>query len=171
MKNIVITGFMATGKTIVGKIIAERLGLRFIDMDKEIEREEGMKISERFEKHGEKLFRERETEMAKRLSEKHDVVIATGGGVVLKEENMEYLKKNGIIICLMATPEEVYNRTKNNKDRPLLNVDDLLKKIKELLDYRMPFYQKADLIIETGNRSPVTIVEEIFEAIREKTVS
>ncbi len=157
---------MGTGKTAVGKELSKMLGRKLIDMDGEIEESEGVKINEIFDKFGEPRFRKIETDMAKKLSIMNNVVISTGGGVVLKEENMKYLGVKGLIVCLMASPETILNRTINNDDRPLLKVDDPLKKIRELLKYRMLFYKKADIIIDTEGMSPIEIAEEIIELAR-----
>ncbi len=168
MKNIVLTGFMGTGKTVVGDELAKRLGRKLIDMDNEIEKSEGLMINEIFSRFGEPRFRKLETAMAKKLSPLRNVIISTGGGVVLKEENMRYLRKNGIIVCLVASPETILRRTMKTNDRPLLNVDDPLRKITDLLEYRMPFYENADIIIDTEKKNPFEITGEIIEMIKVK---
>ncbi len=167
MKNIVLTGFMGTGKSAVGREIARRLGMRFVELDAEIEKAEGMTIREIFSRYGEPYFRDRETEMVRRFSEEDNVVISTGGGVVLREENMEALRKKGVIVCLTASPETILRRTSSSEERPLLNVDDPLKRIKDLLEYRRPFYEKADLMIETDSLSPAEIAEEVIQRVKE----
>ncbi|MGQ9569228.1 MAG: shikimate kinase [Thermodesulfovibrionales bacterium] len=167
MKNIVLTGFMGTGKTIVGKKLSRLLNMELIDVDSEIEKSENMTINEIFKRFGESRFREIETEMIKRLSEKNNVIISTGGGAVLKKENVDALRKNGVIVCLLATPETILKRTSHTANRPLLKVEDPLKKIKELLDYRKPFYEKADIMIDTEGKTPSQIAEEIIEKIRQ----
>lgn len=167
MKNIVLTGFMGTGKTIVGKKLSRLLNMELIDVDSEIEKSENMTINEIFKRFGESRFREIETEMIKRLSEKNNVIISTGGGAVLKKENVDALRKNGVIVCLLATPETILKRTSHTANRPLLKVEDPLKKIKELLDYRKPFYEKADIMIDTEGKTPSQIAEELVEKIRQ----
>ena len=149
MKNIVLTGFMGTGKTAVGRELARRLGMRLIELDTEIEKAEGMTINEIFSRHGEPYFRDRETEMVKRFAKQDNLVISTGGGVVLREENMKALREKGVIVCLTASPETILRRISTSDERPLLKVDDPLKKIKDLLEYRRPYYEKADIVIET----------------------
>ncbi|MEW6068756.1 MAG: shikimate kinase [Nitrospirota bacterium] len=166
MKNIILTGFMGTGKTEVGKEIARLLGVRFIDIDTEIEKTEKMTIKEIFKLFGEQRFREIETEMIKKISGYKDLVISTGGGAVLKQGNMDALKKNGVIVLLTATPETILERTGNNKDRPLLFVENPLERIKELLDFRKPFYEKADIMIDTEDKTPLQIAEEIINKIK-----
>lgn len=167
MKNIVLTGFMGTGKTVVSKIISKKLGYKLIDIDSIIEKEQNMTITDIFKHFGETKFREIESDVIKRISDIENAVISTGGGAVLKEENLNNLKKRGIIFCLSATPETILKRTINNNTRPLLQVENPLEKIKELLNIRRPFYEKADFIIDTENRSPFEIADEIIKKIKE----
>ena len=167
MKNIVLAGFMGTGKTAVGRELARKLGMRLVELDEEIEKAEGMTINEVFSRFGEPCFRDRETEMVKKFAGHDNVVISTGGGVVLREENMKALRESGVIVCLKATPETILKRTSASGERPLLNVDDPLKKIRDLLDYRQPFYDKADIIIETDSLSPAEIADEIIRKVKE----
>lgn len=168
MKNIVLTGFMGTGKTEVGKILAGHLGYTFIDADAVIEEEQKMTITEIFKRYGEPYFRELESKVIKRLSEMERAVISTGGGAVLRQENMDNLRKKGIIICLMASPETIFERTKNDTSRPLLQVENPLQRIKELLDFRRPYYEKADIIISTDGKSPEEVAQEILNKIHWK---
>lgn len=164
-RNIVLTGFMGTGKTSVSRELSRITGMRVIDMDAEIEKQEGMKISEIFSSFGEPRFREIETEIAKKTASKHDVIISAGGGAVLREENVKALSGTGDIVCLWAEPEEILKRTGRSDDRPLLQVEDPLKKIKELLDFRRPFYEKAGLRIDTDGLSPREVAEEILRRL------
>ncbi len=168
MKNIVLTGFMGTGKTEVGRLLARRLGYTFIDADSVIEEEQGIPITEIFKRFGEPYFRDIESAVIKRLSEMERAVISTGGGAVLRQENMDNLKKKGIIICLMASPETIYERTKNDSSRPLLQVENPLQRIKELLEFRRPYYERADIMVNTDGKTPAQVVEEIIENIRDK---
>jgi|YelNatPaOPRAMG01_1025707.scaffolds.fasta_scaffold02647_1 shikimate kinase len=169
MKNIILTGFMGTGKTTVGNELSRILGIKLIDIDSEIEKAENMKIKDIFKIYGEKRFREIETEMIKKISKRKCIIISTGGGAVLKKENVDTLKENGIIICLFAKPETILKRTMNNNERPLLNVENPYDKIKELLEFRMPYYEKAaDIIINTDNKNPLQISEEIINILKEK---
>ncbi len=168
MKNIVLTGFMGTGKTAVARELSSIIGIRIVDMDSEIEKEHGVTINEIFAKYGEKRFREIETEMAKKVSEQNGVVISTGGGVVLKEENIDYLRQNGHVVCLTASAEVILERTGRSNERPLLNVDDPLTKIKDLLEYRMPFYRNADIMIDTDKKTPRQVAEEIIKDLKWK---
>jgi len=166
MKNIVLTGFMGTGKTEVGKELARLLDVPLIDIDSNIEKSEQMTINDIFKQRGEIKFREIETRMIRKISQRENIVISTGGGAVMKDENMEALRRNGIVICLMASPETILLRISNNSDRPLLQGENPLRKIEELLHIRQPFYDKADIIIDTENRTPLQIAEEIIERIR-----
>jgi len=167
MKNIVLIGFMGTGKTEVGRILSQRLGYDLLDADSIIEQEQGISITEIFQRHGEPYFRDVEADVIRRLSEKDRVIISTGGGVVLRQENMENLRKKGILVCLTASPETILKRTGNDSSRPLLQVEDPLKKIKELLEFRRPYYERADLMIDTDGKSPLEVAEEIIERIKD----
>lgn len=166
MKNIILTGFMGTGKTAVGMELERLLNLKLIDVDTEIEKSEEITINEIFKQFGEPRFREIETKMIRKLSSHKNAIISTGGGAVLKQENMDILRQNGVIVCLIATPETILNRTSKSNDRPLLKVENPFAKINELLNFRRPFYEKADIMIDTENKTPLQIAEEIIEKIR-----
>lgn len=165
--NIVLTGFMGTGKTTVGKIISKKLGYPFVDIDELIEKAMGMRISEIFEKFGEARFRDIESAMISHVTEKTGQVISTGGGAILKEENLANMKKKGVVFCLNASADTVFERVKHNDDRPLLRSPDVRAKIKELMDKRRVFYEKADYMIETENLTPEEIAEEIINIYKE----
>jgi shikimate kinase len=167
MKNIILTGFMGTGKTAVGRRLAMLLNMELIDVDTEIEKSQQMTINEIFRQFGEPRFREIETEMIQKLSERKDVIISTGGGAVLKQKNMDALRTQGIIICLMASPQTILKRTSHNSNRPLLKVEDPFEKIKELLNFRKPFYEKADILIDTEDKTPLQIAEKIIDKIKD----
>jgi shikimate kinase len=168
MGNIVLTGFMGTGKTAVGRELSRLLNMKLVDVDTEIEKCEQMTINEIFKQFGELRFREIETEMIRELSERKDVIISTGGGAVLRQENVDILRKQGIIICLMATPETILKRTSHSSHRPLLQVEDPFGKIKELLDFRRPFYEKADIMIDTDGKTPRQIAEEVIDKMKDR---
>jgi shikimate kinase len=159
--NIALTGFMGTGKSAVGKLVAEKLGWQFFDTDEIIEQETGSKISEIFAKKGELYFRELETKTIKLLTVLDKTVISCGGGVVLKAENMDELEKCCLIICLTAGPEIILERTKGSS-RPLLSVKEPLLKIKEMLKTREPFYKRAKFTIDTSKLSVQDTVKEII---------
>ena len=166
MKNIILTGFMGTGKTAVGKELSRLLAMTLIDVDTEVEKSQKMTINEIFKEFGEQRFREIETGMIKTVSENRKVIISTGGGAVLKQENMDILRENGIIVCLTATPDTILQRTSNNSDRPLLQVENPFKKINDLLQARKPYYEKADIMIDTEDKTPLQIAEEIIEKVK-----
>ena len=165
MRNIVLTGFMGTGKTEVGRILSRMLGYSLIDVDSEIEREQQMAITDIFRQYGEPGFRDRESAVIKGLSGIDRAVIATGGGAVLRQENMDNLRRKGVIVCLTATPEAILKRVAGNIDRPLLQVEDPLRKIRELLEFRKPYYERADVIVDTEDRDPLEVAEEIVKRI------
>ena len=142
------------------------LNMELIDVDTEIEKYQQMTINEIFRQFGEPRFREIETEMIQKLSERKDVIISTGGGAVLKQKNVDALRKQGVIICLMALPQTILKRTSHNSNRPLLKVEDPFEKIKELLNFRKPFYEKADILIDTEDKTPLQIAEEIINKIK-----
>ncbi len=163
MKNIVLTGFMGAGKTAVGRELSHLLGWKIVDVDDEIVKAQKMTINEIFGKFGEKVFRDIETEMIRKVAENRNVIISTGGGAVLRQENMDILREEGIIVCLWASPETILRRTSRDNERPLLQVDDPFGKIRELLEQRRPFYEKADIMIDTEKKTPLNIAEEILE--------
>ncbi len=135
--NLILTGFMATGKTSLGKLLAERLGRKFIDTDQKIEQDTGMTIPEIFAKHGEKYFRELERKTIQEIVTRKNLVIATGGGTVKDPENIRLLKSSGVIVCLTTEPEEIFRRTETRGERPLLDGDnERLTTIKKLLEER-----------------------------------
>lgn len=165
MRNIVLTGFMGTGKSAVAQELARLTGMRLIDIDSEIERAEGMSIAGIFEDRGEPAFREIERETIRRMAQTHGAVISTGGGAVMREENIEALRANGQIVCLIAAPETIYRRTCTSGHRPLLNAPDPLEKIKELLEIRKPYYERADVVIHTDDNSPLEVAQEILRRL------
>lgn len=166
MKNIVLTGFMGVGKTAVGRELANILGWKFIDMDEEIVKTQNLSISEIFSNSGEAVFRDLETEMIRETVEKNNIIISTGGGAILRQENVDFLSSNGIIVCLTARPETILDRTSRSSKRPLLNVDDPLERVKALMESRKPFYEKADFMMDTEEKTPLQIAREILEKVK-----
>ncbi|OIO33491.1 MAG: hypothetical protein AUJ70_03170 [Candidatus Omnitrophica bacterium CG1_02_40_15] len=164
MNNIILVGFMGTGKSVVGKELAKKLNRDFVELDDMIETREKMPIKDIFEKKGEPYFRLAEKEVVKKASSRKNIVISAGGGAIVDEENFRELKNSGIIICLKASPETILKRTKGLKTRPLLNVQDPKKQIEELLKKRKPYYDKADFSIETDNLRVEQVVEEILKS-------
>ncbi|MGI6269126.1 MAG: shikimate kinase [Candidatus Howiella sp.] len=149
--NIVLCGFMGCGKTTVGRMTARRLGIDFVDMDVYIEQQAGMTVSEIFASKGESAFRRMETEAARQLSERNNLMIATGGGTVLNPENVALLKRNGVIVLLQVSPETVLWRLRNNNTRPLLQRPDKEAAVRTLMAERTPVYKNAAGIILSAN--------------------
>ncbi len=160
--NLILTGFMGTGKSVVGRKLAGRLGMDFIDMDEMIEEKAGITISEIFERSGEAHFRVLENEAVRSLADSECKVIATGGGTILNPENLQMLRKIGPIICLTATAETIYQRVRHKAHRPLLEVPDPVGRIGELLYERQPYYAKADYHIPTDEGSITKTADKIL---------
>ncbi|MGE5371576.1 MAG: shikimate kinase [Solirubrobacterales bacterium] len=166
--NIILIGFMGTGKTAIGTRLADRLKREFVDTDKEIERVTGMSVRDIFLKYGEVRFRSEESVMTRKLSERRNMVVATGGGIVLNRENVEQFRKKGIIICLRANPDEIFRRvSKKRNQRPLLKKNFTVEDIKKMLADRENFYGQADIEIETSGLDPDQLVDIIMEKLQE----
>jgi shikimate kinase len=166
-KNLVLIGFMGTGKSSVGAKLAQRLKTDFVDIDREIELVSGMSIAEIFKRHGEVRFRSEESLMVKKLGKREDIVIATGGGAVLLSENLAALKENSILIGLDARPEDIYARVNRKKGtRPLLKKDISIQEIETLLQERTPYYACADIRIDTSGKKLDQITNEILQEIK-----
>jgi shikimate kinase len=167
--NIALIGFMGTGKTAVGKALAERLDKKFIELDSLIERKAGKTIPEIFKQDGEIAFRELEIEVTKEVAEKKNAVIACGGGVVLNKINIDRLRKESLIVYLTASPKIILKRTSNDaEERPLLKVANPTLTIQELLRFRKPFYERAaDIKIDTSKLDVEAIVEQIINKLKE----
>lgn len=163
MKNIVLVGFMGTGKTAVAKEIARKLGMQFINTDDIIEKKAGMPIDDIFTRKGESCFRQLEREVMMEVSASNYSVIDTGGGAVINELNVRDMKMEGILFCLNATVDEIFKRIGNETHRPLLNVSDPIEQINYLLKKRMLYYKRADYQIDTTGRSVKDIAEEIMD--------
>jgi shikimate kinase len=166
-KNIFLVGPMGAGKSTIGRHLAEILGKQFKDSDHEIENRTGASIPLIFEIEGEEGFRERETAMLRELSGEQDIVLATGGGIVLAEENREILRRNGFVVYLFATIDVLFQRTRRDRNRPLLNKGDRRKKLEEIMLARDPLYRDvADLVIETDRRPARTVAKEVADKIK-----
>jgi shikimate kinase len=166
--SVALTGFMGTGKTAVGQLLARKLGKEFIEMDALIEKKAGRSIPEIFRQDGEAGFRELEIEVTKSLADRKNAVIACGGGVVLNAINIDRLRQEGVIVCLTASPSAILKRTSADEgERPLLAVADRLRRIKDMLKYRRPFYARAaDITVNTSRLKPDEVVERIIEELR-----
>ena len=161
-KNIVLCGFMGSGKSVTGKLIAEKLGFTFVDMDSFLEKQSGMSVNDIFKTLGEPSFRRMETEAAKQLGQKDSLVIATGGGAVLNPQNVNYLKANGIVFLLDVTADTVKNRLKNDASRPLL-AKDKENTIENLLSERKAAYLSAADYIIDSNSSKFCTADDIIK--------
>jgi len=148
VKHVVLTGFMAVGKTAVGRRLAKRLGYDFIDTDQLIEQRAGMTIAEMFEKLGEAGFRARERQVISELTLSKPTVIATGGGTFVDEQNRRRLKHLGVVVCLITSLETILDRVGRNDARPLAQ-GDARRRLSELYEVRKPAYGKADVLVET----------------------
>ncbi len=167
-KNIILIGFMGSGKTTFGKKLSKILNKKFIDTDLYIEEAENMKITEIFEKKGEDYFRQKETETANMISLKQDLVVATGGGIIKNPSNMEKLKENGIVVYLQSTPENILNNIGKDNSRPLLQGNNKLGKIKTLLEQRLPLYEKyADIKIDVSSKNISQNINAIINKLEE----
>ena len=162
MQSVFLVGLMGAGKTTVGRILARKLKSRFVDSDQEISLCTGVTIPTIFEIEGETGFRRRESALIERLTGQEGIVLSTGGGVVLDPMNREYLRSRGIVVYLAASPETLHERTRRDKNRPLLQVDDRLKKLRELFEQRDPLYREiAHIIVEVGRTSAAQVVRQI----------
>ena len=164
--NIVLCGFMGTGKSSVGRLVAEQLRFAFLDTDHVIEARAGKPISEIFTEQGEAAFREMERKVVKELTERKNTVISTGGGLVVNPENMTSLKQHALVVCLWASPAGIFTRVKNQNHRPLLQGPDALEKITKLLAERTPFYKQADVLLNTEIRSPREVAHQVANQFR-----
>ena len=157
---------MGAGKSTVGRILARRLSKRFVDTDHEIEKRNGVTIPVIFEIEGEDGFRRREQELLADLAQEQGLVLSTGGGIVLKSENREVLRNHGFVVYLNARPELLADRTKHDRSRPLLNVEDPLTRLRELHAVRDPLYREvAHAVVETGRGAPQQVVQAILAEI------
>ncbi|MBE2182407.1 MAG: shikimate kinase [Anaerolineae bacterium] len=156
-ENLVITGFMGTGKSTIGKKIAAKLKREFVDTDAEIERRAGMSIPEIFEVQGEAAFRAMETELARELATREKLVISTGGGMLMNEENRALLGSNGFVVCLVASPEALEKRLQGARGRPLA------AQWRELYEKRRPIYELLPVHVDTSDRMPTAVIQEILQ--------
>lgn len=158
---------MGAGKTTVGRQLARKLRKRFVDCDHEIEARTGVSVPTIFEIEGEDGFRRRESATLEALALEHGQVLATGGGAVMRPENRACLRRAGWVVYLNVSPDMLWNRTRGDRSRPLLQVDDPRRRILELYRLRDPLYREvADLVVESGQGSPLTIVRKIEREYR-----
>jgi shikimate kinase len=166
--SIALIGFMGTGKTAAGKALAERLGKEFIELDALLELKAGKTIPEIFQQDGEIAFRELEIGVTKDVSQRKNAVIACGGGVVLNKINIDRLKEESLIVYLTASPRVILKRTSGDENRPLLKTTERALRIRELLKFRKPFYERAaDITINTSKLDITSVVEQIINKLKE----
>lgn len=169
--NIFLVGLMGAGKTTVGKSLARHLDKTFYDSDHEIERRTGVNIPLIFELEGEAGFRKRETQAISELAAQPNIVLATGGGAVLMEENRIILSRQGIVIYLRASVDELCHRTRGDRNRPLLQTENPRERLQTLFTQRDPLYlEVADYVVDTGGQPVSTIVAQIENNLRNHDV-
>jgi shikimate kinase len=161
IRNIALIGFMGSGKTSVGRALAELLGFKFADTDELIEGRARKRITDIFEQDGEPAFRELERTIVTELAGSHNLVISTGGGLPIQQSNLDSLKTHALVVCLWATPDKIFERVRSQSHRPLLNVPDPLGRIRELLEARTPFYKQADVLVTTEGRPVREVAQQV----------
>jgi shikimate kinase len=167
-ENIFLVGLMGAGKTSVGRLLARRLGKTFLDADQEIERALGVRIPVIFEIEGEAGFRAREARLLAELVLGGNIVLATGGGVVLSPQNRRLLAENGVVVYLRAAVHDLWNRTRHDKNRPLLRTAEPLAKLEQLYAERDPLYREiADIIVDTGSQSLGSLAHKLERKIEQ----
>ncbi len=166
-RNIILCGFMATGKSAVGQRLAGIIDYDFLDMDTLIEAETGMSIPQIFSTRGEPAFRKLESQMTEHLAERQRCVIASGGGTIANQQNLEVLQRNGIVITLTADPQVILSRIGTGDDRPMLRGNNKLERIAMLMEQRAEAYAKADIIVDTSSKSIEDVVQFILDRLRE----
>ena len=167
--NIFLVGMMGAGKTTVGRLLARRLKLRFLDSDQEIESRCGVRVPLIFEIEGETGFRAREAQVLAELTALEGVVLGTGGGAVLSEDNRRRLAAHGTVVYLRARPEDLYERVRHDKNRPLLAGGDPLGRLRTLFSERDPLYRSiADLTVDTGRQGVNALARQLLFKIEER---
>ena len=167
--SLYLVGMMGAGKSTVGRLLARRLKLRFVDCDHEIERHCGVKVPHIFEVEGEAGFRARESEVLAELVTMKGIVLATGGGAVLSAENRRRLAGHGTVVYLRARPEDLYGRVRHDRNRPLLATADPLRRLRELHAERDPLYAEiADVVIDTGRQTVQALARELVLRLGER---
>ena len=160
--NIFLIGPMGVGKSTIGRVLAKTMNLQFFDSDQEIELSSGADIPWIFDVEGESGFRERESKMISQLCKKRNIVLATGGGAILAKQNREALCSNGTVVYLLAPVEKLVDRTKRDKNRPLLQTENPKQKVIQLFEARNPLYRDvADVVIDTQGKKPLAVASEI----------
>lgn len=167
-QNIVLIGFMGTGKSTVSDYLSNKFAMEIVEMDQVIAKREQMSIPDIFAAHGEEYFRDLETRLLVELQSQKNTVISCGGGVALRERNVAEMKKNGCVVLLTASPKTVYERVKDSDDRPVLSGRKNIKGISELMEQRREKYEAAaDIVINTDNKTVIQVCEELVNRLRE----
>lgn len=167
-KNVLLVGLMGAGKTSVGRLLAKDLRKTFLDCDQEIEKRTGVPISVIFDIEGEEGFRRRETAVLRDLVQLQDVVVATGGGAVIRPENRQLLSRSGFVIYLRATVDQLWQRTRHDRNRPLLETGDPRALLAQLFVQRDPLYREvADMTVDTGSQSLRALVSQLEHRLRQ----
>ena len=165
-RNIFLIGFMGAGKSTIARSLQRSLNFPLVEMDERIVREQGMSINEIFEKYGEDHFRDIESQLILDLGNTEPVIVSCGGGVVIRQENSQYMKKSGKVVFLTAKPETIFERVRYSKERPILNGNMNVEFIADLMAKRLPLYEAAaDVMIHTDGKTVAQIAEEIIEAV------
>ncbi len=165
-RNIILVGFMGSGKSSTGRYIAEKLGRPFLDMDTEIERREGRGIPDIFAKEGEPYFRALERALVQELATRENMVIAPGGGIVLNPDNVRDFAASGLVINLRVSPDWVLRRVGQDPNRPLLQGGDPLQRIRDLMDKRKALYAAVPYQLETDGLTPEAVGEQVLDLFR-----
>jgi shikimate kinase len=160
--NLALIGFMGTGKSSVGRLVADLLHFTFLDTDHVIEARAGKSIADIFAQDGEPVFREWERRIVEELTRRSKTVIATGGGLPVGDNNLASLKTHALVVCLWASPERIWERVRSHTHRPLLNEADPLAKIRDLLAIREPYYRQADVLVNTEARSLREVAAQVI---------
>ena len=162
IENIALIGFMGTGKSSVGQLVAAQLQFHFVDTDELIQSRAGRTIQEIFSQAGEQVFRELEAQVVHELGRAQKTVISTGGGLAANAENLASLKAHALVVCLWASPDLIWERVRGQTHRPLLHDPDPLGKIRQLLSAREPFYRQADVLVNTDQRSVKEVAQHVL---------
>ena len=169
--NIALIGFMGTGKTSVGRLVADQLHFDYLDTDELIQAQTGRSITDIFAKDGEPAFRALEQKVVEELASRKNTVIATGGGLPVNPKNLASLKSHALVVSLWSSPEKIWERVRHQSHRPLLQDKNPQAKIRELLTAREPFYKQADVLLNTELRSVREVAQQIVHQFRLATSS
>jgi shikimate kinase len=166
LANITLIGFMGTGKTSVGRLVAEQLRFEYLDTDEVIQSSTGRSITEIFEADGEPAFRALEAKVVMELAGRKKTVIATGGGLPVNPKNLTSLKTHSLVVCLWSSPDKIWERVRHQSHRPLLHDKNPQARIRELLAAREPFYKQADVLLNTDLRSVREVAQQVVHQFR-----